>query len=365
MTFSTILHRIVRSALFALAILPAAAQVSPEILPDGRVTFRCRARNATEVKAAGQFGDAVIMKDAGKGLWEGTTGAPVAPGVFEYHISIDGRRGIDARNSRIKPQRWPGSSILHVPATPPAPWDLQDIPHGTLHRHDYMSKSLGKWREIVVYTPPGTHDRPLPVFYLAHGYSDNQRTWTEHGMTHHVLDALIHTGTAQPMIVVMPDAHAIEPGDRKFAEYGSTNTAGFCKDLMDDVIPFVESHYPVQKDAAGRAFAGLSMGGGHALTIALAHSDTFSHIGAFSAATPSDQLVATAAKQADAINKQLDLLWIACGDKDFLFKRNETLHAAFEKAGIKHAYHITEGDDHSWPVWRRYLADFAPLLFQE
>lgn len=364
MTSSNI-HRLLRSFLLALTILPAAAQVSPELLPDGRVTFRCRTKNATEVKATGQFGDPVVMTKTGNGLWEGTTADPVAPGVFEYQISIDGRSSIDARNSQIKPQRWPGSSILHIPATPPAPWDLQDIPHGTLHRHDYHSKSLGKWREIVVYTPPGTHPAPLPVFYLAHGYSDNQRTWTEHGMSHHVLDALIHSGKAKPMIVVMPDAHAIEPGDRKTAKDGPSNTESFCKDLIDDVIPFVEQHYSVQPSAAGRAFAGLSMGGGHALTLALAHSETFSQVGAFSAATPSDRLVATAAQQAAAINKRLSLLWIGCGDKDFLFQRNETLHAAFEQAGIAHTYHITAGDGHSWPVWRRYLADFTPLLFQK
>ena len=129
------------------------------------------------------------------------------------------------------------------------------------------------------------------------------------------------------------------------------------------MIPLVEKQYSVRTDPRGRALSGLSMGGRHALTIGLRHSELFSHIGAFSAAVPDQEtLEATLPKAAD-INERLTLMWIACGRADFLFQQNESLHAAFGKAGLRHEYRTTDGD-HSWPVWRRYLADFLPLLFQ-
>jgi len=353
--------------IIAIAAMAASAeaQVSPELLPDGRVTFRCRAPKATEVKAEGQFGKAVLLEKGQRGIWHGTTAEAVAPGIFEYHLKIDGQKVIDARNSRIKPQRWPGSSILHVPANPPSPWDLQDIPHGTVHHHVHRSCSLGAWRDLVVYTPPReAGPGPFPVLYLAHGYSDSQRTWTVHGKAHWIIDALIHEGKAEPMIVVMPNAHATDPEAKPFHEYFSENTPAFCKDLIEDVIPFVEKRYPVRTEAGARAFAGLSMGGGHAMTVALQHSDRFAYIGAFSSAPPGESLIQAAGKNADAINRNLKVFWIACGDKDFLFERNQKMHASLEAQGIKHDYRVTKGDAHSWPVWRRYLVEFVVKPFR-
>ncbi|MGY8690516.1 MAG: alpha/beta hydrolase-fold protein, partial [Verrucomicrobiales bacterium] len=248
----------------------------------------------------------------------------------EYGFSVDGLRTIDPRNRMIKPQRWPNTSILHIPASPPALWDLQDIPHGSVHQHDYQSKALdGEWRSVVVYTPPKM-EGPLPVLYLAHGYSDQQLTWTVHGKSHWIMDALIASGKAVPMIIVMPDAHAIAPETRarsEFNVYGPENSTAFCNELMQDVIPLIEAQYPVRKEASARAFAGLSMGGHHALTVALEHSQHFSQIGAFSSAPPNDDAITAGLTKVDTINNNLKLLWVACGDKDFLFERNQEAHA--------------------------------------
>lgn len=353
--------------LICMSEIPSFAQSSPEVLDDGRVTFRFRAPDANEVKASGQFGDDLTLTKGEKGLWEGTTVEKVPAGVFEYRFKVDGLNIIDGRNPAIKPQRWPGASILHIPSDPPAAWDLQDIPHGTLHHHTYRSKSLGKWRDLVVYTPAraGTGSEPLPVLFLSHGFSDNHATWAAHGKAHWILDALIHTGKAKPMILVMPDAHPIPPKGEEFEVYGPKNTDAFCKEVLNDVIPFVEANYNVKKDASSRAFAGLSMRGRHALTFALRHSDQFSQIGAFSSAPPSQSDIEAAGKVANALNDRLKVFWVACGDKDFLFEKNQEMHAAFEKSGIRHEYVITKGDDHSWPVWRRYLETFAPMVFQD
>jgi len=340
-----------------------APLVSPELLPDGGVTFRFRAPKATAVKVSGQFGPEVTLTKDNQGLWSGTV-PNVKPGVHEYRFVVDGIAVIDPQNSQVKPQRWPNTSILHVPSTPAAPWDLQDIPHGVLHEHTYKSKALGAWRRIVVYTPPGVkRSAKLPVLYLSHGYSDNEASWTVHGKAHWIFDALIASGKAKPMVVVMPDGHAIPPGAAGFEDYGPANSEALGRELVQDIIPLVEASYPVSGKADARAFAGLSMGGHHALTMALNLHDRFHWIGAFSSAPPPEKTVAGGLGNAKTVNKDLRLFWVACGDKDFLFQRNREFHALLETKGIRHDYVETEGD-HSWPVWRRYLVDFTPKLFR-
>ena len=337
--------------------------VSPEILPSGGVTFRFRAPKANEVKVSGQFGPDSPMLKGDQGVWSVTVPS-VPAGIHEYHFVVDGLNLIDSQNAAVKPQRWPGVSILHVPADPPAPWDLQDLPHGTLHEHTYHSKALDQWRRIIVYTPPGaSRTGRWPVLYLAHGYSDNEGTWTVHGKAHWIMDALIASRKAVPMVVVMMDAHALPPGAAGFEEYGPANSAALCRELSGDILPLVERTYPVAAKPRARAFAGLSMGGHHALTVALNHHDQFAWIGAFSSAPPPTNSVAAALRSPEKVNRDLKLFWIACGKKDFLFQRNAEFTALLKEKGIRHEYVETEGD-HSWPVWRRYLTEFAPKLFR-
>lgn len=340
-----------------------APMVSPELTPDGGVTFRFRAPKASEVKVSGQFGPEVPLTKDDQGNWSATV-PKVKPGVHEYRFVVDGLAVIDPQNPAVKPQRWPNTSILHVPSDPPAPWDLQDIPHGTLHEHTYKSKALGTWRRIVVYTPPSAAKAgKLPVLYLSHGYSDNEASWTVHGKAHWILDALIASGKAKPMVVVMPDGHAIPPGASGFEEYGPANSEALGRELVQDIVPLVEASYPVNRKPDARAFAGLSMGGHHALTVALNLHDRFHWIGAFSSAPPPEKSVAAGLGDPKAVNRDLRLFWVACGDKDFLFQRNRDFHAVLQGKGIRHEYVETEGD-HSWPVWRRYLVDFTPKLFR-
>ncbi len=342
---------------------PAPPLVSPELRGPSEVVFRLRASRATEVKLAGQLGPERPLTKDDQGVWSLTL-PTVAPGIYEYHFVVDGLNVMDPQNSAIKPQRWPGSSILQVPADPPAPWDWQNLPHGVIHEHSYVSKALGKPRRIFVYTPPGLKSAgKLPVLYLAHGYSDSEGTWTVHGKAHWILDSLIASKKAKPMLVVMPDAHALPPGSVAGDEYGPANSAAFCRELMDDVIPQVESNYPVAAKPNARAFAGLSMGGHHALTIALNHHSLFGWVGAFSAAPPAESTVATGLNGSDAVNRHLKLLWIACGEKDFLAQRNEAFVTLLKTKGVRYEYTVTAGD-HSWPVWRNYLVDFAPKLFR-
>jgi len=310
-----------------------------------------------------QFGPDTTLSKDDAGLWSVTIPA-VPAGVHEYRFVVDGLSVIDPQNSAVKPQRWPGVSILHVPSNPPAPWDLQDIPHGVLHEHLYRSSARGDWRTAVVYTPARRVAKGrLPVLYLSHGYSDNEQAWSVHGKAHWIMDALIASKKAVPMIVVMPDAHALPPQGGGWEEYASKNTSAFAQELKEDLIPLIEKEYRVQTGPKGRAFAGLSMGGHHALAIAMNHHDVFGWVGAYSAAVPTDAMLNPGLATPELTNKRLNLFWIACGEKDFLFQANEKLHALLKERGIRHDYLVTPGD-HSWPVWRKYLTDFTPLLFR-
>ncbi len=340
-----------------------APLISPELLPDGGVTFRFKAPNAQDVKVAGQFGQTTPLIKSNEGVWSVTV-PTVPPGVHEYRFVVDGLNVPDTQNPALKPQRAPGTSILHVPANPPAPWDWQNIPHGVLHQHEYESKALGHMRRLIVYTPPsGTATRPLPVLYLSHGNTDNESTWSVHGKAHWIMDALLAAKQIVPMIVVMPDAHALPPRGGSFEAYAEDNTTAFCRELIEDIVPLVESHYAVQTTPDARAFAGLSMGGHHALTVAIQLHDKFHYIGAFSAVPPPAAMLEGPTAAPAQLNQDLKLLWIACGKADFLRQRNADWEALLAKKGIRYEFTETEGD-HSWPVWRGYLNDFAPRLFR-
>ena len=239
---------------------------SPEISGDRKVTFRLRAPKANEVALQGQWKDGrATMTKGTNDVWSVTVG-PIEAGIWEYSFNVDGLTMIDPGNTWIKPQREPRSSILHVVGEPPKIWDFQDVPHGTVHSHTYRSKAVGRLREMAVYTPPGYEHgtKKYPLLVLQHGSGDNQATWVVHGKAHWIIDNLIAQKKGEPMVVVMLDGHAGSPG------LGGNNTDMFEKDLLEDVLPFVEETYRVKKGAENRGIVGLSMGGGQSLTVGLA-----------------------------------------------------------------------------------------------
>ena len=357
-----------------LASDPAPAQqpgpvVSPEVLPDRTVVFRLRAPNATNFTVSGQFQKgAVSMATNAPGVWSATVG-PVAPGVYEYSFGVDGLGMIDPGNRAIKPMRAPRTSILEIPGDPPLDHDFQAVPHGSVHLHWYASKALGVRRALQVYTPPGYEKsrKRYPTLYLFHGSGDNEATWVAHGRAHWIFDNLFARGRAQPMVVVMLDGHAAAPrppgttpgtGDR------NRNTTAFQSDLLGDALPLVESTYRVRRDPDHRAIIGLSMGGGQSLAIGLTHPDLFAWVGGMSSAVfEPETTLASVLADPKKTNARLKLLWFACGKDDFLLQRNQQFDKLLTDHGIRHEYLETPGD-HSWPLWRPYLAAFAPRLFR-
>jgi enterochelin esterase family protein len=281
----------------------------------------------------------------------------------------------DPSNPAVKPTP-PGqamSSFVEVPGDAPAFYDTRAVPHGDVRMVLYESKAMGVARWLWIYTPPGydkSQDR-YPVLYLLHGNGEAQNGWVMNGRANVILDNAIAEGKTQPMIVVMPQGHALQganvgPLERIAGETGMFSPR-FPKDLLEDVIPLVERSYRVKSGVRHRAIAGLSMGGGQALTIGLAHPETFSYVLGYSSAVggqfgDADEVYQTiAAKGAE--KKKFRLVWIGCGRQDFLFENNKQFVAGLTARGVPVTYRETEGA-HVWSVWRRYLHETLPLLFQ-
>ena len=342
---------------------------SPAVGADRRVTFRVRAPEARSlVLNAPWAGDRLALERGADGIWSLTVG-PVPPGIYSYTFQLDGARVLDPHNSAVKRWRGGNASLVEVPAPAPMPYDLRDVPHGAVHAHYYRSESGGAGRRLLVYTPPGYEadgGRDYPALYLLHGSGDDEAAWTEVGRANLILDNLIAAGAAEPMLVVMPNGHPV-PWGRARRGLRSGNTEAFRSDLLQAAMPLVESLYRVRAGPRHTAIAGLSMGGGQALHCGAGNLDRFGWVGAFSSAAPSPEespvMRAFLAAPARA-NERLGLLWIAIGRDDFLLERNRSLQAQLEEAGVRHTYLLTDGG-HSWPVWRDYLARFAPLLFRD
>lgn len=368
-----------RSLLAAVLMLgwamPAAAQfdmsvVSPEVHPDGRVTFRLHAPDATAVTvvAVENHAPAPMTKDA-DGVWSVTIG-PLGPAIYSYAFRIGGATVTDPRNPNVKV--WlTSNSMVEVPGNPPRATEVQDVPHGTVHHHLYGSTSLDETRGLVVYTPPGYDTAAatrFPVLYLLHGFGDNQGAWTDVGRAHVIADNLIAGGRALPLVIVMPYGHGVPPSRAAGnPPRWNENNERFLADLEKDVIPFVERTYRVETSPDRRAVAGLSMGGGQTLLLAMKRQDLFRWAGAFSAGVPEgdpNEVFTEAARDPDTYNTRQRLLWIGCGKDDFLFDANQRLNAWLTKTGIRHEYVVTEGG-HTWLVWRDYLESLLPKLFRD
>jgi enterochelin esterase-like enzyme len=271
------------------------------------------APKATHVTLAGEFarGDLAMSKDDA-GVWSVTVG-PIEPETYHYtfsvDFSVDGLRILDPGNPNVKTGSTVSTiqSILEVRGDAAAFYDGKPVPHGLVRTHWYHSRSLNTLRRVTIYTPPG-YERDTtsryPVPYLFHGADET--VWIRLGRANLILDNLIAEGKVKPFLVVMPFGYAVPPG----SPGGELNTAKFGEDLLGDVIPLVESSYRVYANRDRRA-----------------------------------------------------IVWIGCGKDDGVMPANRAFAELLAANNVQHTFRETEGA-HTWTVWRRYLREIAPLLFQ-
>jgi len=349
--------------------------VSPEVAADRQVTFRVLAPKAEAVQlSAGDIpglGQGVALTKDPNGVWEVTLG-PIDGGAYRYNFNVDGVSVIDPRNPKTSESNANTWSLVYVPGSDFM--DTKDVPRGAVAEVTYYSKSLQRFRRMHVYTPPG-YERgagKYPIFYLLHGAMDCDDSWTSVGRAGFILDNLVAAGKARPMVVVMPAGHT---GPFTFGRRLPIDE--FTQDFVKDIMPYAETHYRVYTDKAHRAIAGLSMGGGQTLNIAIPYPDKFAYVGVFSSGIfgitgrgfganangPSWEEQQKDILDGNTLKDGLKLVWFGTGKDDLLVETSRATVEMLKKHDLDVVYRETEGA-HTWIVWRQYLYEFAPQLFR-
>ena len=372
-----------------------APLASPVVNADNSVTFNVAAPEAQKVEIVGDFlpiekvktdqgeserrGPQALRKNE-KGVWSFTS-APLQPELYMYNILVDGVKMTDPLNVYAIRDVSSTFSIFMVKGGVDGLYQVQNVPHGTVSKTWYKSPTANMTRRLTIYTPAGYEQskEKYPVLYLLHGMGGDENAWSELGRATQIMDNLIASGKAKPMIVVMPNGNISQeaaPGESseglKIPSMQLPKTMdGNFEAAFQDVVNFVEQNYRVKADKAHRAIAGLSMGGFHSLYISINNPNSFDYIGLFSAAIKPRQKEVSSPIYKDPESKvdnlfkhSPKLLWMGIGNTDFLYKENADLRHYLDSKHYPYTYLETDGG-HIWRNWRIYLTTFAQKLFKE
>jgi enterochelin esterase-like enzyme len=360
--------------------------VSPEVLPDNKVTFRVYSKEATSISVSGDWSvtrERTQMVKNDSSIWSATIG-PLKPDRYHYTLTIDGIRATDPSNPLTVRDITTHASVLFVPGKESELYGVKNVPHGSVNKVWYNSPTMKLYRRMVIYTPPGYEDsqEKYPVLYLQHGGSVDEEAWTELGRAAQIEDNLIAEGKAKPMIIVMPngntnEAAALTEIPRNASAQGAVpptqvTANNYEASLLNDIMPFIESHYRVLSNPENRAIAGLSMGGGQSYNLGLG-TDKFAWIGVFSSGTfggvqgygnydPEKQIPGLLTNSS-SFNKRLKLFYISCGEQDPRIEYTKKAATLFKEKGLNNVFTSFPGQ-HEWKVWRMALSDFLPRLFK-
>lgn len=242
----------------------------------------------------------------------------------------------------------------------------ENIAHGKIETVEYTSKTVGTTRKMMIYTPPDySPNKKYPVLYLLHGIGGDELEWYNNGVPNVILDNLYADKKLVPMIVVLPNGRAMKDdrsGGNIFEPDKVKAFETFEQDLLNDVIPFVESRYSVKTNRESRALAGLSMGGGQSLNFGLGNLNTFAWVGGFSSAPNTKAPEVLVPNPAETAQK-LKLLWISCGNQDGLISFSQRLHNYLKENKVPHLWHVEPGV-HDFKVWKSDLYYFSQQLFK-
>jgi enterochelin esterase-like enzyme len=361
---------------------------SPEVLADGRITFRLLAPKATEVLVQGNWEGArdLAMTKDDSGLWSVTTTA-LQPELWAYTFSVNGVRTLDPGNYNVSRDGVGFMNTVLVPAEASAVFQARPVPHGTVTTMWFQSTALKAARRMIVYTPPGYEGSTTryPVLYLLHGSGGDEEAWPTMGIANVIMDNLIAQGKSKPMIVVMPNAYWNELASLDIAGPRTAPPPGVGgstqefepheKAIVGDIIPFVEKRFRTLAGRENRAIAGLSMGSGIAANVGLKRLDLFASVGILSAGmfrgtadAPAgvallDKISPGFLADPEATNKKLRLFFFSCGTEDSRIQSLTKVAEDLRSRKINLTFKSYPGA-HEWKVWRHSLADMAPLLFQ-
>lgn len=370
-------------AVFGVSVYAQEMPVSP-VVEDGKVTFSLYAPDARQVAMHGSWmnpddncygpynmnddTDVVKMKKDKSGVWSCTIPAP-APELWTYNFYVDGVFLLDPSNNFVQRDGKRLFSVLLIEG------DVSEnfagaTQHGNIEYVWYDSPTLGQERRMMVYTPHGYRDsgRNYPVLYLLHGGGCDEMTWDDMGRATSIIDNRIQKGEAEPMIVVMPNGNPSQNSSphQHFANEDRDDELvrvrnSYVNSLVNDVIPYIERHYRVIPEKSSRAVSGLSMGGGHTLSVTAAYPDVFDYICPMGCGgRKTDEFI----KGIQDIKKAgYKLYWLACGTADFAYPGASVLDEILTENQMPHTFYQKDGG-HTWSNWRIFLDEMLPLLFK-
>jgi enterochelin esterase-like enzyme len=342
----------------------------PRILDDLRVVFSLKAPDAQSVQI--DLGKLYPMRKDDQGVWTVTTD-PQVPGFHYYSLVIDGVKVVDPASESFYGMSRQASAI-EIPEKGVDFYQIKDVPHGALSSRYYYSKVTNSWRRLYVYTPACYAENVkmrCPVVYIQHGGGEDERGWAEQGRADIILDNLIASGQAKPMLVVISNGNVSTGG----GGYSSAGMASFKEEMCQNIVPFIDKTYRTIPTAENRALCGLSMGGGQAFYTGLVNLNLFAHVGVFSSGifgginNPSassfdaEKEIPGLLSQAATFNSKLKLFYISVGEQDPRFSFTSKAVKNFQDKGLKVTYNSFPGD-HEWQVWRKSLHDFASKVFK-
>ena len=317
-----------------------------------------------------QFAGRHEMKRGTDGTWTATLG-PAAPNMYPYCFIVDGVSVMDPENPQYFPNEGFKNSLLEIPAKEGSlPHDITNVPHGRLEYIHYYSKSLGGTNQAVVYMPPSymeNQQKRFPVFYLISGTTDTEEVYYKVGRVNYILDNLLAANQAQEMIVVLPygNPQKLLPA-ASVPALPQTKFGGdpFSRDLIEDLMPYIESNYRTKADRDHRAIGGFSRGGNQALFNGLSNLDKFSYLCSYSSFTSTD--IAGVYDNAAETNKKIHLFWLGVGTDDFLYGNARDYMEFLDKKGIRSVKEFTSDKfGHTWMNAKYFLAKTLPLLFNK
>ena len=354
--------------------------VSPEIHDDNSATIRLYAPNAEKVMLIADFTDngnavPIAMTCNDSGVWEYRS--EVLPSeLYYYWFNVDGIDHVnDPANSYVMRDVGSQMNYFIVPGGRGDLYAAQEVAHGTMAKV-WAKVEDGRERRMTVYTPAGYEEGKgrYPVLYLLHGMGGDEDAWSATGRVAEIMDNLIASGKAEPMIVVMTNGctkHVAAPGlshEGMWTPYMSGSMDGSFEAMFPSIVEWVDGHYRTIAKKHSRAIAGLSMGGFHSLQISKEYPTMFDYVGLFSAAIfRGDESVDIydnfERKLKQQFEKRPALYWIAIGEDDFLYEDNVRYRELLDNAGYDYIYRESTGG-HIWRNWRIYLAEYAQLLFK-
>ncbi|MBO4768414.1 MAG: esterase [Bacteroidales bacterium] len=387
----------IAAALFSLGFAANAQElssapgpvVSPQINHDGTVTFRFEDKKAVKVQVTGDFLPAQIvgrqevqgvadMVEGPNGVWEYTT-EKLDPEFYGYKFIVDGVTIPDPANLVVVRDGSTLTTKFLIPGDRADLYAIHDVPHGTVSHVWYPSPIAGFSRRMTVYTPAGYETNTktrYPVVYILHGIGGDEDSWLTHGRAAQILDNLIASGKAKPMIAVFTNGNisqqaAVHQTGNGYIQQTTMlpkTMEGTFETAFGEVISFIDKNYRTIAKKQSRAICGLSMGGFHSLYISANNPDLFGYVGLFSAAVGVvDDSISPIYQDLDAkLAKQFagkPLYFIACGNTDFLYQANKDYMAKLDKAGYPYKYMET-GGGHIWRNWRVYLTEYLPMIFK-